>query len=126
MNVANKLNDLWWAGYCHDVIEYTRDTLADPDGAQKRVNYMEEHIHVCTTCYLANILKNMEADVAKELGPDVVALFNDGLDVTKLEGFQEAFKKVRSKYPSRVLVGFTQIMSERQGKPYPGRPSEEK
>lgn len=80
-----KINDLWCSGYCRETVEFAKSTFTmGEEGPEARVNFLTKHVAFCQDCTHANIMKQVEGMVAMKMGPDAVALFATGGDITTL------------------------------------------
>lgn len=89
---ADQINEMWKSGFCSKMVEFARTTAAGPLGAMSRISYLEVHIHHCRDCYHATVMKNVEANAAQLMGGEATRAFQQGQDITKLEGFDDAMK----------------------------------
>jgi hypothetical protein len=119
----DKLDDMWQGGFCLATVNYCATTFDDPDnGTQRRVVWIQRHIHECRDCALALQAKNVEGDVAEKLGPEAFKLFSMGCNIFEFYGDrarQELDKLLRETNPE--LRAFIFRMKQRAGKPYPGK-----
>jgi hypothetical protein len=122
----NKLDNLWQAGFCKNLIEQIRHTAPGAAGSGARVEIMTVHIRTgCVDCHHANTIKDVEHRTALAMGPDAQQLFDHGGDIRQLPGFTEAFRRVFvsgiacGKVDSAMWAWLTRIVSERAGQPYP-------
>lgn len=86
----NKLNEMYWTGYCDATIARASVTEEGARGANSRQVWMESHIPICEQCKLANIVKALEYEAAARMGPQAMMLFQTGGDVRHLPGFRKA------------------------------------
>lgn len=118
-----KLNHIWWSGFCHTVVEFSAATFDDPDGEARREAFVKEHINECTECACAFLWKNAEAELARRLG--AFEFFRQGGDVFQRYGDRArkglAQMLQETEYPKEMLE-FLSCKSLRYGRPYPGRP----
>ncbi|MHC4621183.1 MAG: hypothetical protein ACYTEQ_25835 [Planctomycetota bacterium] len=98
-----KVNDIWRSGFCNETVEHARLTTADD--AQARINFLRAHVKTCKDCYNANIMKAVEHEVAKTIGPHAEQLFCSGGDIATLPGFQDAFKLRLDELMQSGIVG---------------------
>lgn len=121
----DKLNDIWWGGFCSDTVEYCATTFEDPDGDAKRIAWTQKHINECVDCARAFLWKNVEGELARRLGPEAAELFQQGGNVFERYGEQATstldVMLRETKYP-RQMAEFVERVSKRFGTPYYGRP----
>lgn len=84
-----KINDIWHSGFCDETIEHAR--LTTEADSQARIDFLRIHLKTCADCRNANIMKTVEHETAKLIGPEAEKAFLAGQDVTQLDGFQGAF-----------------------------------
>lgn len=107
-----KLNDMWRAGYCRKTVEFARTTTDCPDDARKRLEYLRVHVIACLECYLANEMKQIEAQTAELMGPVATMNFIRGGNITRLPGFQHHFGRVFDAAKKKDPVWATQYAQE--------------
>jgi len=83
----DKINDIWRAGFCAVLVEHAR--LTEVHESKARIDFLRKHVKTCVHCYNANILKAVEHEVARTLGPEAAQVFNNGGDISTQEGFSE-------------------------------------
>lgn len=123
-----RINNVWWSGFCHETVEFSATTFDDPDGGTaRRSAFTREHINRCHQCALAFTWKNAEAELARRL--DCFEFFVQGGDIFERYGdrARREFAKMlqETKFPAEML-DFVHRVSKRHGKPYPGRPGSKK
>lgn len=90
-----KVDDIWTSGFCREAVEHARKTEDTLQGAEARVAFLQAHIRStenpdgCLDCYFANVLKNAEAEVASEIGPQALGAFFRGENVLERPGYSE-------------------------------------
>jgi hypothetical protein len=90
----HKLDDIWRSGFCRQAVEHAKRTTPDSAGSQARVAYLKAHIEDCVDCQCANILKNIESEVAAAMGAGFHTLFIKGGDITDFAEFRPLFEKI--------------------------------
>jgi len=123
MTERNWLQEMWRSGYCRDAVHMAAGTNLDAEGAEERLLWMQEHLPTCQECKFANLLKAMEASVAKEL--DFSEQFENGGDVSKQLGYREVLDRhlrigMRLGLIDASVVGWMARVVERQRTPWPG------
>jgi hypothetical protein len=118
------LDQMWHAGYCDETVRRCSETALNSGGSKQRLEWMQRHTPICHDCLYANFMKNQEAAIAEELG--FLEEFMNGGSVTQKPGFQEKLKEcLDAKIDSTMLRGtfraWMDRVSERHGKPWPGR-----
>jgi hypothetical protein len=88
-----KLDDIWRSGFCRKMVEHAMTTEDTLQGSQARIEWLREHIPECDDCYYANLLKNEEAAVAEEMGPQALGAFMRGEDITQRPGYSPSLVK---------------------------------
>lgn len=118
------LDEMWYSGYCNDAVEMASTTELGPIGGAKRIRWLKDHIGSCVDCRFAAMFKNMEGEIAQQLG--VFDEFERGGDVTKHPGYKGLLQRYMSAgVQMGVIDGDVQEwmdrVVERRGKPWPGR-----
>lgn len=86
-----KVNDIWRAGFCEETVEHAR--LTEASDSALRIRFLTEHVKTCKNCRNANILKTIEHETAKSIGPDAEAHFAQGGDITVFDAFKSVFQQ---------------------------------
>jgi len=120
----NWLDAIWYSGYCNEMVEFSSTTALDSAGPQERVDWLKAHAPDCPDCRNAIFFKEMEGEIAKELG--FFEEFRNGGDVTALPAFQPAFGKhlASAVVQGRIglaVMGWMEQMTKRRVRPWPGR-----
>lgn len=87
-----RLNQIWRAGFCIDLVHWSKRPEASVE--KERLAYLAEHQLVCRDCHFANILKGLEMEVAEAMGPEAKMSYLMGKDISQMEGFQEPFRRI--------------------------------
>lgn len=105
----HKIDDIWRSGYCRETVEHAKTTTPDAAGARERTAYLSQHIGMrynadtdavelsdggCFECLCANVLKNIEGEVAAAMGPGFFTLFAKGGDVSTFSEFRPVFERI--------------------------------
>jgi len=120
----NWLDQIWYSGYCNEMVEFASTTALDSAGPQERVDWLKAHAPDCSDCRNSIFFKEMEGNIAKELG--FFEEFRNGGNVTQLGGFQSAFGKhiASAVVMGRIdmtIIAWMEDMLKRQESPWPGR-----
>lgn len=121
----NKLNEMFWAGYCDATIKHAAATSNDGQGRDRRMQWAQAHYNHCPQCKLANIIKALEYETAAVMGPEMVQLFQQGGDIVGLPGFREAFEQTIERAINQGIVSprvhdFMTAAADRHGADWPG------
>jgi hypothetical protein len=106
------------------MVQFASTTALDSVGPKERVGWLTAHAPECSDCRNAIFFKEMEGEIAKELG--LFEEFRNGGDVTQHPKFQQIFGKfiatavVQGKVNLAILA-WMEEMVKRRGKPWPGR-----
>jgi len=84
----NKLNQLWWAGYCDATVSHAKNTARGDAGRLMRLSWLVSHMPTCEECQIANKFKGMEEKVAAAIGRHQD--FVDGTDLRGAPGWTDA------------------------------------
>jgi len=106
------------------MVEFASTTALDSAGPQERVDWLKAHAPDCSDCRNAIFFKDMEGEIAQELG--FFEEFRNGGNVTQLGGFQPAFGKhlATAVVMGRIdmtIIAWMEDMLKRQESPWPGR-----
>jgi len=118
------LDEIWYSGYCNGMVEFASTTALDSAGPQERVTWLKGHAPDCSDCRNAIFFKDMEGEIAKELG--LFEEFRNGGDVTQHPRFQQTFGNfiatavVQGRVNLTVLAWMEEML-KRRGSPWPGR-----
>lgn len=121
----NKLNEMYWTGYCDATINNAAGTSQDGHGRDLRMRWAQQHFNYCDQCKMANIVKALEYECAASMGPDAQQLFQNGGDVRGLPGFKPALRSTmesaieRGLCPPSVYRWMTETAT-RYGTDWPG------
>ena len=120
------LDNLWQAGFCRRLIEQLRQTRPGQADSARRLALTEQHIREgCQDCFYANLLKGVEAETAKLLGPEAEAVWLRGGDVRAFPDFDEAFRAVMGAAIKTghirpgIMAWIAKTVKKRAGKAYP-------
>jgi len=118
-----KLDEIWWAGFCDETVRHASCTRQGRDGALLRLSWMQHHMPECAECERSNKLKNLEEQVALSLGRGED--FVQGRDTSKAPGYHAALNKVLRDAMARGILtptdlGWMAQIAKRHGKPWPG------
>jgi hypothetical protein len=91
----NRINQIWRAGYCIDLVRWSMRPEADSEEA--RLAYLREHSMDCRECYFANILKGLEKETSEAMGPEAKMAWLLGQDVSQMPHFQPSFRRIMDK-----------------------------
>ncbi len=84
----DRLNQMWWAGYCDAALRQLRDSPSGPVGSMDRIAWMRKHVEECEGCFRANKLKGLEESAARSIGR--LQDFIDGTDLRGAPGWDDA------------------------------------
>ena len=120
----NWLDEIWYSGYCNEMVEFASTTALDSAGPQERITWLKAHAPDCPDCRNAIFFKDMEGKIAKDLG--FFEEFKNGGDVTQRPEFQANFAKyfasaVAQKRINMTVLAWMEQMAKRRGQPWPGR-----
>jgi hypothetical protein len=98
----HRVNEIWWAGYCDDIVARMATTDLVHDG-HVRIQMVSEHVTGCTDgCRYAVLMKMQEAKVAASYGEEGVRFFTDGHDVTRLPSSVDRIERAVAEALERV------------------------
>lgn len=97
------LNAMWSRGYCCETVEFMSKTEDDERGESARVVWLRDHLPYCKNCNYANILKGLEEETARRLGPQIVEQLNAGDDIRSSTGFEAAFEAAVANSPEPLV-----------------------
>lgn len=121
-----RTNNIWYSGYCDETTSYCANTNLDGAGTVARMRWMQKHVPECDDCTFANHLKELEANVAKALGPEGLELFRSGGDVLSMDGAIEIKdliidQEIKQGTLTSAFLPWMKEVKERHGKDFPVR-----
>jgi hypothetical protein len=87
----SRINQIWRAGYCIDLVLWSRRPEASEE--RNRLAYLADHQQSCRDCNFANILKGLELETAEAMGPKAKMDFHLGNDISTRDDFHGQFKR---------------------------------
>lgn len=74
MEPRERLNKMYWAGYCNATIRHASTTGEDGRGRNQRMKWAQSHYNNCEECKLASIITALrtEANAAARFGGSTV------------------------------------------------------
>lgn len=117
----HKLDQMYWMGYCDESIRFAASAS---DDAEKRIRYLRQHLAECSDCRRANLLKNVDYQVAVILG--CVPEWEAGGDIMNRDGYHDILRVVLQAARDQGVLqaedeAWVQEKAHRYGDPWPGR-----
>jgi hypothetical protein len=100
-----RINNIWYSGYCDAAVNACATTDLNLHGERTRKEWMANHVTNCTECTFANHLKQIEAEVADCLGIVGMTTFASGGDVLTLEGGTEIATEILEREIAKGTLG---------------------